>query len=112
MATESTCRHAPRGAVRPRDTLAGPYAARAEELISRTAAARPNGAASPPPPRFLYAALAEAHTPLAYDAAFDRASPRAGDGRVFGNALAEADATVGRIADAIDAAGQWCRVLL
>lgn len=47
------------------------------------------GRKEPPQPFFLYMALAHMHVPLAYDPQFEQASPRTGDARIYGNALAE-----------------------
>ncbi|EDQ85126.1 uncharacterized protein MONBRDRAFT_29624 [Monosiga brevicollis MX1] len=75
--------------------LNGQYTARAIELIQGFGT----------DPFFLYVAYAHTHTPLAYDPMFANASTREGRAQVFGNTLAEVDASVGAIVRALDVAG-------
>eukprot|EP00041_Stephanoeca_diplocostata_P014217 m.256064 g.256064 ORF g.256064 m.256064 type:complete len:566 (+) comp19624_c1_seq6:78-1775(+) len=81
------------------------YAARASGLIAEHAHANRQHAATvaDKKPMFLYVAFAHTHTPLAYEPAFDNASSRPGELKVFGNTLAEVDHAIGVIRSAVDA---------
>jgi arylsulfatase G len=77
------------------------YTARATHLLGRYRRDVPLDPAAPaPPPFFLYVAYAHTHTPLAYAPHFENASSRAA--RVYGNTLAEVDASVGEIVGALE----------
>lgn len=72
------------------------YAARASGLIAEHAQSNREHIAggTGKQPMFLYVAFAHTHTPLAYEPAFENASSRPGELKVFGNTLAEVISSV------------------
>lgn len=87
--------------------LNGVYVAEARRIIAEAAAAARSAAATgaPAEPLFLHVAFAHTHTPLAYSERFANSSTRPGWARVFGDTLAEVDAAVGDIVDALEQHG-------
>ena len=73
------------------------YAARAREVISMNA--------PPAPPLFLYVAFAHTHTPLTYEARWNRTAGPGHHSPVFASTLAEVDWAVGEIRKAADVSG-------